>query len=100
MPLEELRTFADVYNQIRIGYVEEIDDSTLLEYAIKGMLMGLDPHSMYLTRGCLLRTCRTPPPGSSAGWAWKWVWKSGLRENHFRPSTAPPPRRRDCRAAT
>jgi carboxyl-terminal processing protease len=50
LPLEELRTFADVYNQIRIGYVEEIDDSTLLEYAIQGMLMGLDPHSVYLTR--------------------------------------------------
>src|SRR5210317_2310072 len=50
LPLEELRTFADVYNQIREGYVEEIDDSTLLEYAIEGMLMGLDPHSVYLTR--------------------------------------------------
>ena len=49
LPLEELRTFADVYNQIRSGYVEEIDDSTLLEYAIQGMLMGLDPHSVYLT---------------------------------------------------
>jgi carboxyl-terminal processing protease len=32
-----------------MGYVEEIDDSTLLEYAIQGMLMGLDPHSTYLT---------------------------------------------------
>ena len=50
LPLEELRTFADVYNQIRIGYVEEIDDSTLLEYAIQGMLRGLDPHSVYLTK--------------------------------------------------
>jgi carboxyl-terminal processing protease len=49
IPLDELRTFADVYNQIRRGYVEEIDDSTLLEYAIQGMLMGLDPHSAYLT---------------------------------------------------
>ena len=49
LPLEELRTFADVYNQIRVGYVEDIDDSTLLEYAIQGMLMGLDPHSVYLT---------------------------------------------------
>ncbi|NND69043.1 MAG: PDZ domain-containing protein, partial [Halioglobus sp.] len=48
LPLDELRTFADVYNQIRMGYVEEIDDSTLLEYAIQGMLMGLDPHSVYL----------------------------------------------------
>jgi carboxyl-terminal processing protease len=49
LPLDELRTFAEVYNQIRLGYVEEIDDSTLLEYAIQGMLAGLDPHSMYLT---------------------------------------------------
>jgi carboxyl-terminal processing protease len=39
-----------VFNQIRMGYVEEIDDSTLLEYAIRGMLNGLDPHSVYLTR--------------------------------------------------
>lgn len=49
LPLTELRTFADVYNQIRKGYVEEIEDSQLLEYAIQGMLMGLDPHSVYLT---------------------------------------------------
>lgn len=49
LPLDELRTFAEVFNQIRQGYVEEIDDSTLLEYAIQGMLMGLDPHSTYLT---------------------------------------------------
>ena len=50
LPLDELRTFADVFNQIRMGYVEEVDDSTLLEYAIKGMLSGLDPHSVYLER--------------------------------------------------
>lgn len=50
LPLDELRVFADVFNQIRVGYVEEVDDSTLLEYAIKGMLSGLDPHSVYLER--------------------------------------------------
>jgi carboxyl-terminal processing protease len=50
LPLDELRTFADVFNQIRIGYVEEVDDSQLLEYAIRGMLNGLDPHSVYLTQ--------------------------------------------------
>src|SRR6056297_2243642 len=49
LPLEELRTFADIFHQIRIGYVEEIDDSTLLEYAVQGMLMGLDPHSVYMS---------------------------------------------------
>jgi carboxyl-terminal processing protease len=48
IPLNELRTFADVFNQIRVGYVEEVDDKTLLRYAIRGMLSGLDPHSVYL----------------------------------------------------
>jgi len=49
LPLDELRTFADVFSQIRVSYVKEIDDRTLLEYAIQGMLSGLDPHSVYLT---------------------------------------------------
>ena len=48
LPLEDLRSFAKVFEQIRQGYVEEVDDRTLLEYAIKGMLEGLDPHSSYL----------------------------------------------------
>jgi carboxyl-terminal processing protease len=48
LPLDELRTFADVFNHIRLSYVEEIDDKTLLENAIRGMLSGLDPHSNYL----------------------------------------------------
>lgn len=48
LPLDELRTFADVFNQIRLSYVEEVDDKTLLESAIRGMLEGLDPHSAYL----------------------------------------------------
>lgn len=48
LPLHELRKFADVFGKIKEGYVEEIDDQTLLKYAIKGMLSGLDPHSSYL----------------------------------------------------
>ncbi len=48
LPLEELRTFTDVLTRIKRDYVEEIDDKTLLEYAIRGMLSGLDPHSAYL----------------------------------------------------
>lgn len=49
LPLDDLRAFTKVYEHIRRGYVEEIDDSTLLEYAIKGMLSELDPHSSYLS---------------------------------------------------
>lgn len=48
LPLDELRTFTRVFEDIRSGYVEEVDDATLLEYAIKGMLSELDPHSSYL----------------------------------------------------
>ncbi|MGH1471865.1 MAG: S41 family peptidase [Cellvibrionaceae bacterium] len=48
LPLDDLRMFAKVYNHIRQGYVEDISDEKLLEYAIKGMLSELDPHSSYL----------------------------------------------------
>lgn len=49
LPLNELRTFAEVFERIRSSYVEPVDDATLLENAIRGMLEGLDPHSAYLT---------------------------------------------------
>lgn len=48
LPLEELRTFTRVYDHIRNSYVEELTDAQLLEYAIKGMISELDPHSAYL----------------------------------------------------
>lgn len=48
LPLDELRKFTDVFGKIKNAYVEEIDDATLLKYAIRGMLSGLDPHSAYL----------------------------------------------------
>lgn len=50
LPLEELRTFTRVYDHVRNGYVDEIDDAQLLEYAIKGMIAELDPHSAYLDK--------------------------------------------------
>ncbi len=48
LPLEELRLFTDVLARIKQEYVEKVDDKTLLESAIRGMLNGLDPHSSYL----------------------------------------------------
>ena len=48
LPLEHILAFTDVFSQIKEGYVEEVDDATLLKNAIKGMLAGLDPHSTYL----------------------------------------------------
>ncbi|HEY7885526.1 MAG TPA: S41 family peptidase [Cellvibrionaceae bacterium] len=48
LPLDDLRTFTRVYDHIRSSYVDELSDTTLLEYAIKGMMAELDPHSAYL----------------------------------------------------
>lgn len=48
LPLEDLRTFTEVFARIKNDYVEPVEDKTLLENAIRGMLTGLDPHSSYL----------------------------------------------------
>ena len=48
LTLDDLRAFTDVFNQARKNYVEEVDDKTLLDAAIRGMLLELDPHSSYL----------------------------------------------------
>ena len=48
LPLDELRTFAEIFGRIKSDYVEVVDDQELLEGAIRGMLAGLDPHSSYL----------------------------------------------------
>ena len=48
LPLNELRLFTDVFARIKNDYVEPVEDRQLLEYAIRGMLSGLDPHSTYL----------------------------------------------------
>lgn len=48
LPLEELQLFAQVFEQIRASYVEEVDDRTLIENAIVGLLGELDPHSAFL----------------------------------------------------
>lgn len=48
LPLDQLRTFSDVFARIKRNYVEDVSDEELLEHAIRGMLTGLDPHSSYL----------------------------------------------------
>ena len=50
LPLTDLRTFVDVFERIRNSYVDPVEDKTLFENAIKGMLSALDPHSAYLDK--------------------------------------------------
>jgi carboxyl-terminal processing protease len=44
----QLNLFGDVFERVRADYVEKPDDTKLIEYAINGMLAGLDPHSSYM----------------------------------------------------
>ena len=45
---QELNLFGEVLESVRSNYVEKPDDAKLIESAINGMLMALDPHSSYL----------------------------------------------------
>ena len=46
---EQLDLFGDIFERIRSQYVEEVDESDLIEAAIDVMLTSLDPHSSYLS---------------------------------------------------
>ncbi len=50
LPLNDLRTFTEIFDRIKRAYIEEVDDKTLFENAIQGLLQGLDPHSSYLEK--------------------------------------------------
>ena len=45
---EQARLFAEVMQRVKQDYVEPLDDSALLESAIRGMVSDLDSHSQYL----------------------------------------------------
>ena len=44
----QLDLFGEVLERVRADYVEKPDDAKMIEAAINGMLMALDPHSSYL----------------------------------------------------
>lgn len=44
----QLNLFGDVFERVRAQYVDELTDEELIETAINGMLVSLDPHSSYL----------------------------------------------------
>ena len=50
LPIDKLRTFAEVFGKIKTDYVDQIGDPELLDEALKGMMSGLDPHSVYLDK--------------------------------------------------
>lgn len=50
VPLDEIRRYVAVYNAVKDAYVDAVDDKALMQSAIKGLLLDLDPHSAYLVR--------------------------------------------------
>ncbi|MGH8123531.1 MAG: S41 family peptidase, partial [Rudaea sp.] len=46
--LDDIRAFAAVFGLVKQAYVEPVDDKTLMQAAIRGLLGNLDPHSEYL----------------------------------------------------
>jgi carboxyl-terminal processing protease len=48
LPLDELRSFSEVFYYVKSAYVEEVDDRALIQAAISGMVNSLDNHSRYL----------------------------------------------------
>ena len=50
VPTEKIQQFVDVYKKIKEQYVDEVDDATLFNYAIEGMVTKLDPYSDYLSK--------------------------------------------------
>ncbi|CAC9435003.1 Carboxyl-terminal protease (EC 3.4.21.102) [uncultured Gammaproteobacteria bacterium] len=46
--INDLEAFTIAYSNIKKLYVEEVDNKKLFTNAIKGMVSGLDPHSVYL----------------------------------------------------
>ncbi len=46
---QQLNLFNQVFDMIRMGYPEPVDDKELIEGALKEMASSLDPHSQYLS---------------------------------------------------
>jgi carboxyl-terminal processing protease len=46
--MAEIRQFTAVFDLIKQAYVDPVNDKSLMQSAIRGMLAGLDPHSEYL----------------------------------------------------
>lgn len=46
--LDEIRRFVAVFRAVKQAYVDPVDDATLMQSAIRGLLADLDPHSGYL----------------------------------------------------
>jgi len=66
IPVDELRTFSEVFSRIKSDYVEPVSDKQLIEQAISGMVSSLDPHSVFLDESAF-KELRTSTTGKFGG---------------------------------
>ena len=73
----QLDLFGEVLARVRSDYVEKPDDDKLIEAAINGMLMALDPHSSYLNAK-QLREMQVETQGEFGGLGLEVTMENGL----------------------
>lgn len=50
VPLSEIQRYVLVYRAVKEAYVDPVEDRALMESAIRGLLLDLDPHSSYMDK--------------------------------------------------
>ncbi len=66
LPLDERRQLTNVFGAIKDNYVEPVDDKTLIQNAISGMVSNLDPHPASLDADAF-RDMQTATQGEFGG---------------------------------
>ena len=74
---ERLEAFTNVLSIVQKNYVDEVSTQQLIEGAINGMLVGLDPHSAYLTPD-LYKELQVDTKGSFGGLGIEITVRNGI----------------------
>ena len=74
---EGIETFTNILSIVQKNYVDEVPTKQLIEGAVNGMLVSLDPHSAYLTPD-LYKELQVETKGSFGGLGIEITNKSGM----------------------
>jgi len=76
LPSADARLLAEVIERVKAEYVDRVDDHELMQYAVRGMLSGLDAHSAFLDED-ELADLRIATEGSYTGIGIEVSYESG-----------------------
>jgi carboxyl-terminal processing protease len=80
LPMNEIDHFALVYESVKQVYVDEIDEKTLMNYAISGLVQNLDPHSDYISDTLSVNAFEQSTEGQFGGLGFELSPKEGMIE--------------------